>query len=362
MAGKAAVMRAALLSLSYGDNPTYRTVFGNLERELRRFGIDTIAIVGRTRRRGAADGFWRRIPRGVSGAIGQTLRLGRLLRRERVDAVNLHFPGEFRWYMLGAWLFCRLTGRRFVLTFQDFGNPSLTAPTAIERMLLRLLLRRSHAATAVSAHAAREVEACLGVRPRTILNGVDHAAYAALESAAPRDPYALFVGRLARYKGVDVLLMAWRALAERGLRPRLVLCGPDFNPGHYQGLIRALGLEAQVRWSGTIEAEELKELLKASRLVVLPSRKEAFGMALLEAMACGKPVVASRCGGIPEFVIHGRNGWLVEPEDVDALADALERLWLDADLRSRLGGAARRDSARFDWARAAGAYAEVLRP
>jgi len=100
-----------------------------------------------------------------------------------------------------------------------------------------------------------------------------------------------------------------------------------------------------VRFEGF--CEDVPRLLGELDLLVLPSLWEGFGLVLLEAMAAGRPVVASAVGPIPEVVADGETGLLVPPEDPAALADAIVRVLLDADLAARLGGAGRRRVERF---------------
>jgi rhamnosyl/mannosyltransferase len=151
----------------------------------------------------------------------------------------------------------------------------------------------------------------------------------------------LFVGVLRPYKGLDVLLRALSRLPYGHLT--VVGRGPERFP--LTGLAARLGLEGRVTFLGQVTDAERRVLMHACDVFVLPSidRREAFGLAQLEAMACGKPVIASDLETGVRFVNrHQETGLLVPPGDAEALAAALGRLLDDENLRVRLGAAAKR--------------------
>jgi glycosyltransferase involved in cell wall biosynthesis len=153
-------------------------------------------------------------------------------------------------------------------------------------------------------------------------------------------PILLFVGRLVRYKGLDVLL---RALP--GLDAHLVILGDGPRRGALEQTVRELGLGARVHLAGDVSDEERLEWLHACAALVLPSttRQEAFGMVQLEAMLCERPVVSTGLPtGVPWVNVHGETGLVVPPGDTASLRAALERLIADGNLREALGRAARR--------------------
>ena len=167
-------------------------------------------------------------------------------------------------------------------------------------------------------------------------------------------PFVLFVGRLATNKGLLPLVEAFGELARHDPTASLVLVGADDGMGPLvDRRARELGLGRRVIRTGYVDDERrVAAAYREARLFALPSEYEAFGLALLEAMAQGTPVLASRVGGIPEFVEDGRAGRLVEPANAPSLAKALLELWDDAPRRTAMGAYGRTEVVpRFRWDR-----------
>jgi glycosyltransferase involved in cell wall biosynthesis len=223
----------------------------------------------------------------------------------------------------------------------------------------------------VSAYSARELGAPES-RTRVIYGGADPTRYAPEPSQARRG--VLFVGRLTPHKGVDRLLQALPA----GALLRVVgSTGHDRRRPErdYPRLLRFLARDKQVEFLGTAADDQLPGLYRSAEVLALPSVErtcygreirvsELLGLVVLEAMASGTPVVASRIGGLPEVIDDGETGFLVPPGDVVALHDRLDQLLGDPRLARRLGANARAAVLeRFTWAKVAerciDAYAEL---
>jgi D-inositol-3-phosphate glycosyltransferase len=165
----------------------------------------------------------------------------------------------------------------------------------------------------------------------------------------------LWVGRLAPIKGLDTLLDAVARLRARGQNVRLLVVGGDADEptgGHEASLRRRLEqlrLGDAVRFVGPQPQSVLPLYYAASDVTVLPSYYESFGMVALEAMACGSPVIASRVGGLVTTIRDGVTGFLVPEGDVGALADRIESLVADGELRWRLGREGVRWAAQHRW-------------
>jgi glycosyltransferase involved in cell wall biosynthesis len=215
-----------------------------------------------------------------------------------------------------------------VLTRYLLGRP-LVVPVVLSARMAQDLLTHGFRLTGVQA----------------IPNGVDLTCFLPARREGPplrRTGLVLYVGRLTFQKGVDVLLTAWRGVQEQlpeSRRARLVIIGAGPGRAQLECLTATLGIGDSVTFVG--EQSDVAAWLRQSDVAVLPSRWEGMPNALLEAMACGLPCVATRVSGSEEVIQHGANGLLVEPDDSVALAAALRTVLLDPALGDRYGRAAR---------------------
>jgi glycosyltransferase involved in cell wall biosynthesis len=225
---------------------------------------------------------------------------------------------------------------------------------------------------AVSAYSARELGAPLA-RTNVIYGGADPDRFAPDPSA--RREGVLFVGRLTPHKGVDHLI----ASLPSGARLRIAGSeGHDPLPPErdYPQLLRSLSAGRDVQFLGPVSDADLPALYRQALVLVLPSVErtcygrsiavsELLGLVVLEAMASGTPVVASRLGGLPEIVQHGETGFLVTPGNTGELRERVEQILTDPALAARLGAAARASVLEcFTWRacaeRCLAAYAKLI--
>lgn len=171
---------------------------------------------------------------------------------------------------------------------------------------------------------------------------------------APDGDYLMFVGALTRYKGVQVLLDAHRLLREeRGLSIPLLLLGtpqpdtPNLDLPHVTVLTEVPNVDVMRAW---------KYATVGAAPSVLP---EGFGQVVVEALGAGTPMIGTNHGGIPEIITHGVNGLLIEPNDAAALADAIEMLWGNPELRARLAAAGQERAKDFTLSRVGPRFLDV---
>ncbi len=185
-------------------------------------------------------------------------------------------------------------------------------------------------------------------RIRVLYNGVDLDTFAPDGGKAREPDLVLGVGRLVEKKGFAHLVEACRILRNRGVRFHCEIVGDGEERRGLERAIRRKGLVEIVRLVGARSQEELPALYRRAALVAMPAvvardgNRDALPTVLLEAIATGTPVVASRLTGITEIVDDGENGYLIEPGDAGALANAIERLLAEPKLRERMGAAGRR--------------------
>jgi glycosyltransferase involved in cell wall biosynthesis len=191
-----------------------------------------------------------------------------------------------------------------------------------------------------------------------IPNGVDLEKF----SAPARDwstPRLLSVGRIVYQKGLD---LAMRALADlKDLPWTWTIAGDGPQMEVLQAMAEEHGMKDRVHFLGWQKAEQLKEQYCAANIFLFPSRHEGMPNAVLEAMASGLPVVATRIAGNEELVLNGETGALAPAEDVDALKESLRPLLVDAKMRAEMGRASRRRvEESFSWKRVAEQYQIIL--
>lgn len=278
----------------------------------------------------------------LRGMLGTWQRL----RRARPDLLHVHhvWPAADRYLAMLA----RASGiERLVVTEHIVGE----SHSAGQRALKRDELSRADAVTAVCGAVADTLVRDYAVareRVRVVPNGADlpdEPVEAPLArqwrerfGAALIRPLWVVAARLEEQKGHAVLFDALAEVWKRGLDFTLAVAGDGSLRGALGQRARDLGLEKHVHFLGTLD--DAGPLLAAADAVLLPSKWEGLPLALLEAMARSRPVIASAVGGVPEVVTHGETGWLVPPGDVTALAEALELFHRKADRALRLGRAA----------------------
>lgn len=153
---------------------------------------------------------------------------------------------------------------------------------------------------------------------------------------------ALYLGRLSPEKGVAVALTAWSVLARDRPDRELVVAGDGADRPALERLARHLGIDAQVRFTGWVSQPDIGALLDATSVVLVPSLwDEPFGLVAAEAAAHGRPVIASRVGGLPEIVVDRETGWLVDAGDILRLMGTLNGAFADPDRLGAMGAAAR---------------------
>ena len=238
----------------------------------------------------------------------------------------------------------------------------------IDHRIAERRLRHANAVLGISDHIT-DLIAGNGIHYRgrlgTVYNGTSVPAEdtSTLPGRSSAAPVVLFVGRLSPEKGLHTLIEAFARVAPKHPEAVLRLVGPDavapreyiidlavddphlqalaaFYEQDYPETLRTSVPEAlanRVEFIGPVPHEDIDLHYRAAHILINPSYSESFGRSLIEGMSEGLPVIATRVGGMPEIVIDRQTGYLVEPGDVAALADAMDRLLVDPELRLRMG-------------------------
>ena len=193
-------------------------------------------------------------------------------------------------------------------------------------------------------------------RMHVVHNGIDVEMFRPLPDVERQEGLLLYVGNSEdRNKGARYLLDALHLIQNDKRDFQLALVDhKKENLKLAPRLVQQYGLSSRVHFTGRVTTEELVKLYNQAMIVVSPSLYEGFGLPAAEGMSCGAPVIATTGGAFPEVIDHDKTGWLVEPGNAQALADAICKLSDDKALRDRLGAAGRESVLkRFNWRKAA---------
>lgn len=282
--------------------------------------------------------------------VAQALELSQMVRNRGITQLHAHFASAATSV---ARLAARLSGVPYTFTAhaKDIFHES------VNRAELRKKLEDSAGAVTVSDFNLIELRAEFGqaaAKLQRIYNGLDLGQFEFREpEEGARD--ILAVGRLVEKKGFGDLITSCQILSERGVNYHCRIVGTGELEHVLRAQIAELGLNDCVEMTGALPQLQVKRLLRSAAVFAAPcvigedGNKDGLPTVLLEAMAMGTPCVSTNVTGIPEAVIHNRTGILLEPGDVNSLADAMQRLLDDYVLRERLATHARRNiEARFD--------------
>ncbi|HET6794970.1 MAG TPA: glycosyltransferase family 4 protein [Acidimicrobiales bacterium] len=292
-------------------------------------------------------------------------QLRRIIAEERPDVVNTHAP------VVGLADVCLAVRGRVpaVATYhagsmrKGPGGPAGAdaAIAAYEATVLPALLRRAEAV--VTTHPGRTAG---GVAGHYVPPGVDTSVFRPDGPGRRQPDLVLFAGRVehaSAWKGLATLLEAVALVAGRHPSVRLVVAGGGDAVDHHRRMAGRLGISDRVEFAGTLGPERLAAAYRSAAVAVLPSLTgaEAFGMVLIEAMACATPVVASRVGGMPAVVADTGGGVLAEPGDPRSLAGAIGDLLADPGRARRLAASGlERVRTNYRWEAVADAHHRLI--
>ncbi len=251
-----------------------------------------------------------------------------------------------------------------VVTFHTV-SPRVAAPfqTAF-RICFRRLVNRVSRRIAVSQACASWAQGWFPGEIAVIPNGVDTEKFhpSAWAPKSVETPSILYVSRLDKRKGLPVLLRALPGVKRVIPEIKLLVVGAGPLESACRRLTHKLGLDNAVRFCGFVSPEDLPAWYAGCTVFCAPTLKpEAMGIILLEAMACGKPVVASRIPGYDEVITHGRNGLLFPPGDSEALTEVLLKVLTSSTYRESLSRQALADAQEYSWRAVAARIEQVYR-
>ncbi len=212
-------------------------------------------------------------------------------------------------------------------------------------------LNAADAIIAQSRFLKEEIEKITGVtdKIKVIPNGVKISEFDSHKALKSKKPYILAMGSLTKKKGFDILISAFDYLKQRFPKAELKIAGDGKESENYKMLINEKGLNNSIKLLGNITGKKKIALFKNCLFFVNSSRREPFANVNLEALAAGKPIIATRVGGNTEVVKNGYNGFLVPTEDPVKLSEAMIKLYNNRGLLKKMSERSREIAERYEW-------------
>lgn len=292
-------------------------------------------------------------------------KIKNLIEKLRPDVVHVH--GTYPPYSI-----IPLITKKYPVVVTLHGIVSIESMYSLKnRLFLRNIIY-----TGLEKQAIRQADRLIAVSPsiyeiclkmganpskvNLIPNGIDIDEYES-ENKNIITPSILYMGRLVKIKGIDILIKALPTIKNLYPNIKLHIAGTGGQYNRINSLVEKLNLTENVVFLGNVFGFEKRCLIASTDILILPSRYEAFGIVLLEAMASSKPVVASDVGGIPYIVDDGKTGLLFEEGNIDELAKHVLKLLADKSMRLNMGKAGRERAKLFSWSEIADKTVKVYR-
>ena len=292
--------------------------------------------------------------------------LSHIIENESLDVLHVHYALP---HTTSAYLACQILGDRGaevpIVTTLHGTDITLVGRDPSYKRIVDFSLNQSDGITAVSEYLKSETIRQFDIHQDVVVipNFIDLERFSRVpnpvlryELAPEGEPLLMHVSNFRKVKRVVVLVEMMAKLLEKGGTAKLIMVGDGPERLKAESLAKELGVLRHIRFLG--KQEQVEQLLSMSDVFLLPSGSETFGLAALEAMACGVPVVSTNIGGLPEVNIHGETGYLVELDDAEAMADYTLKILRDDALKQRLSTNARARAEVFEQSKVVQVYEE----
>ena len=298
-------------------------------------------------------------------AFGWFGKIKKIIKEEKPDVINVHTP------VPGLGDITSFLGRNIpqVVTYHTGsmkkGNYLDICILAYEKIVLGFMLRRAHRIICSSDFVRMDFLKRYMDKSETITPGIDCNLFAPDSKLKSGQPKVLFVAKLERgqeYKGLRTLLDAVKILKKDIPDIKLDVAGDGNLKSEYENYAKTNGLEDNVNFRGRLEGQELVKAYQSAWAFSLPTRSDSQPLVILEAMASGLAIVSTKIGGIPTMIKDGKEGFLIEPDNAEILAEEMSMLLDNPELRERFAKAARERAVKdFSWQSRLEAYDAALR-
>lgn len=295
--------------------------------------------------------------------------LADLMEHESLDVLHVHYAIP---HATSAYLARQILGEKArripVVTTLHGTDITVVGSDPSYKSVVEFSINRSHGVTAVSEYLKRETLERFDIEQEieVIPNFVDLERFARQpgselrgQLARPEERILTHISNFREVKRIPMVIQVFNRVVKAGVKARLLMVGDGPERVKAEQLARDLGIYEKVAFLG--KQDYVEDLLSVSDLFVIPSGSETFGLAALEAMSCGVPVVSTDIGGLPEVNLHGVTGYLSPLDDVDAMSDAAIRLLSDSERLASFSRNARARAETFEQTRVVGLYEAYYR-
>src|SRR5579862_709585 len=368
-------MKIGLVSpYDYAAPGGVREHIGALDRKFRELGHDVVVLTpnskgGREEHHDNVISLGRVTPLRINGSTARitlsmwlTHRVRQILRQEQFDVLHIHEP------LMPALplTVLRCSETINIATFHAHGQSyASNLGYLFGKAIVRKRVRKLHGRIAVSRTAQNFVESYFPGDYTVIPNGIDlewwQRQVQPIRGFEDGRPKVLFLGRLENRKGLKYLVRAFQRVRQEIPKARLIVAGEGRLRSGFERYVWRHDLEGDVYFSGFVAAEDRPRYFASCDVFCAPSTgQESFGIVLLEAMACGKPIVASNIDGYRDVISNRREGLLVPVKDSGAIAEALIELLAHPARRDQLADEGLRTVRQYSWSRVAGLVLDYI--
>ena len=288
-------------------------------------------------------------------------KVGLIIKLTKPDIVNLHYIAENAFFCLGVRKFLKF---KFIVNIHGEDIEWYNNRSIFSRWLTKETLRNADYVLSNSNHLlcqAKKIYPGVGIKSNTVGNGIDLNSIKISGKFKNDREYLLSIGNFSFKKGFDVLVQAFNIIHSKHPNIDLLMIGDGSEREKCEKLSVKFGPNNSIKFIGEINHSKITAFLDGSKIFVLPSRREPFGIVLLEAMAAGKPIVATRVGGVPEVVKEGENAILVESNSPGFLAEGIMKLLDNSDLSVQFGKKSNEIVKEFTWEKIVNKYIDVYK-
>lgn len=264
-----------------------------------------------------------------------------LQRSKDADVIHAHWTAAG---LVGA-VVRKLTGKKLIVTVH--GTDLAIVKGGLIKYLTKFVFNNADSIIVVSESMVKDLEKHFDIGKKAVVipNGVVLSLYKGIKNQdGQKLQNLIFIGRLHRSKNIPVLLKAMKELESKLPKLKLTIVGSGSEEGYLRSLAGKMGLRDRVVFAGEVERSKIPQLLSKSSVLVLPSEREGFGMALIEAMAAGLPVIGSDTGGISNIIKEGHTGFKFPVGDFGKLATLIYTLLKDKGLYRKISANAEKEA------------------